>query len=252
MIRILLACLLFVGLHGQPAGAQTLSVITAGALKPLVVAMAPGFEARTGVKLQVSNDTAGAIVRRLQGGEAFDLAIVTSAGIDTLSASGKTDPGSARPIGKVGIGVAVKTGAALPALASVDDFKRAVVAARRIAYIDPGAGGSSGIYMKDLFGRLGLADVVQAKAVLVPGGLTAARLVSGEVDLAIQQASELMVVEGATLAGMLPEEIQNYTVYAGGIASTSRQKDAAAAFMAELVGPAAQGMMRQGGIQPAR
>lgn len=251
-MRILLACLLFVGLHGQPAGAQTLNVITAGALKPLVVAMAPGFEARSGLKLQVQNDTAGAIVRRLQGGESFDLAIVTAAGLETLAAAGKTDPGSAKPIGKVGIGVAVKSGAPLPALASVDDFKRAVVAARRIAYIDPGAGGSSGIYMKGLFDRLGLAEVVQAKAVLVPGGLTAARLVSGEVDLAVQQASELMMVPGATLAGMLPDAIQNYTVYSAGISSASRQKDAAAAFVAELMGPSAQGMMRQGGIQPVR
>lgn len=61
-----------------------------------------------------------------------------------------------------------------------------------------------------------------------------------------------MVVDGTTLAGMLPDEIQNYTVYAEGIASASRQKDAAAAFMAELEGPSAQGMMRQGGIRPAR
>ena len=252
MLRYLFAWLVLVLLHVQPACAQALQVVTAGALKPLVITVTPSFEAAAGVKVHVQTDTAGAIVRRIQAGEYFDLVIVTSTGLQALSDAGTTDPSTSKLIAKVGIGVAIRNGATPPALASVEDFKRAVVSARRIAYIDPAAGGSSGIYMKDLFNRLGLSEIVQAKAVLVPGGLTAARLVSGEVDLAIQQASELMVVDGAILVGMLPESIQNYTTYGYAIASNSRMRDVADAFAAALNRPTAAEVMRRVGIQPLR
>jgi molybdate transport system substrate-binding protein len=152
----------------------------------------------------------------------------------------------------VGIGVAVRQGAPLPPMADVEDFKRAVLGARKLAYIDPQAGGSSGIYLQGLFQRLGLADAVAAKAVLVPGGLTAMRIVSGEADLAVQQASELAIVDGVVLVGMLPEEIQNFTTYGWALARGSRVGDAAEVFVAALSRVAATGVLKEIGIEPPR
>jgi molybdate transport system substrate-binding protein len=121
-----------------------------------------------------------------------------------------------------------------------------------VAYIDPASGGSSGIYLDGLFQRLGIADAVKAKAVLVPGGLVAERLVTGEADLAVHQVSEILPVAGATLVGALPESIQNYTTYAGAVAADSAHADAARAFLAALTAPEAAATLRAKGMQPAR
>jgi molybdate transport system substrate-binding protein len=101
----------------------------------------------------------------------------------------------------------------LPDVSSVEQFRNALLQARKVAYIDPAAGGSSGIYLDGLFERWGIRDQVRAKAVLVPGGLVASRLMDGSADLAIHQISEIKAVPGAVLVGPLPAQIQNYTVY---------------------------------------
>lgn len=247
LLHVLFASLLFAVL---PAQAQTLQILTAGAFKQVVLDFIPAFEARTGLKVALQNDTAGALAKRIEGGEAFDLVFLPPAGLRALAAQGKVDAASIRPVARVGIGVAVKAGAMLPPLQTVDQFKVAVLAAHRVAYIDPAAGGSSGVYLDGLFGRLGLADAVRAKAVLVPGGFVAERVARNEADLAIHQVSEILPVAGVVLAGPLPEAIQNYTVYGGAIAAGTRQAEAAAAFIAAVRSAEAGERIRAKGMQP--
>lgn len=235
-----------------PAAAQTLKVLTAGAFKQVVLEFVPAFEARTGLKVEVANDTAGALVKRVQGGEAFDVLILPPGGLNALAKEGKVDAGGGVPVARVAIGVAVKAGAARPPLDTVEQFKEAVLKARKVAYIDPASGGSSGIYLDGLFQRLGIAEAVRAKAVLVPGGLVAERIASGEADLAIHQVSEILPVKGAELAGLLPESIQNYTTYAAGVAAGARQPDAARSFVALLSAPEAAAIVRAKGMMPPR
>jgi len=252
-MRLLSALLLpTLALTATLAQADTIKVLTTGAFKQVVVALVPAFEARTGHKVEVQNDTAGALARRIQGGESFDVLVLTPAGLKTLAAEGKVTAESVAPLAKVAIGVAVKAGAPRPALASVEDFKQAVLAARKVAYIDPAAGGSSGIYLDGLFQRMGIAEAVRAKAVLVPGGLVADKLVSGEADLAIHQISEILPVQGAQLVGPLPEAIQNYTTYAGAVSSSSSHPPAALAFLANLTGTEAAQTIRAKGMQPVQ
>ena len=154
------------------------------------------------------------------------------------------------PIAKVAIGVAVKAGTLRPPLETVEQFKEAVLKARKLAYIDPASGGSSGIYLDGLFQRLGIADAVRAKAVLVPGGLVAERIVTGEADLAIHQVSEILPVKGVELVGLLPEAIQNYTTYAGGISTKSPQAGPARSFIALLASPESVATIRAKGMLP--
>lgn len=234
------------------ARADTIKVLTTGAFKQVVVALVPAFEARTGHKVEVQNDTAGALAKRIAGGEGFDVLVLTPAGLKTLAAEGKVVPASVTPLAKVAIGVAVKAGAAQPPMGTVEDFRQAVLAARKVAYIDPAAGGSSGIYLDGLFQRMGIADAVRAKAVLVPGGLVADKLVKGEADLAIHQISEILPVQGAQLVAPLPEAIQNYTTYAGGASATSRHAQAAQAFLAALSGAEAAQTIRTKGMLPVQ
>lgn len=230
------------------ASAQALKVLSAGAIKPMVLAVAAEFEARTGTKVDVQNDTAGALLKRIQGGERFDLAILTDAGARRAAADGQA--ARAEALARVGIGMAVKRGAPLPPLADVEDFKRAILGARKLAYIDPQAGGSSGIYLQGLFQRLGLTDAVAAKAVLVPGGLTAQRILDGQADLAVQQASELAIVDGVVLVGMLPDAIQNFTTYAWALGRDSRAGDSADALAQALSQAAAAGRFKGIGMLP--
>ena len=229
--------------------AADIKVLTAGAFKPVVMALAPEFTRQTGHRLVIDNDTAGALSRRIAGGEHFDLVVLTDSAIGQLAQDGKLAPGASAPLGRVAIGVAVKRGAPLPDIASVATFQHALLGARAVAYIDPAAGGSSGVYLAQLFEKMGIGAQIKAKAVLVPGGLVAQRVVSGEADIALHQISEILLVPDAVLVGPIPAEIQNYTVYAGGVSVDARDRQAATALLAMLHGDAARSAMQVRGME---
>ena len=226
------------------AGAAELKVLTAGAFKPVVAALAPVFEGQTGHTVRIENDTAGALARRIGNGEAFDVVVLTPAAMEPLEQAGRVARGSSVRLARVAIGVAVKQGAPLPAIGSESALRQALLAARAVAYIDPAAGGSSGIYLAQLFQRMGIAAQIAPKAVLVPGGLVAQRLVSGEADLALHQISEILAVPGVTLVGPIPAEVQNYT-----LSATSTDPPAARAFLELLAGERAKAVLKDKGME---
>jgi molybdate transport system substrate-binding protein len=233
------------------ANAPPLKVLTAGALKPIVTAMVARFEAK-GAPVDVQNDTAGALTKRILGGAPCDVVILTEEALKTLAAKGAIAQKVPTPLAKVGIGVAVRTGTPLPDISTVDAFKLTVLAAPSVAYLDPAAGGSSGIYLVDLFKRLGIDKQVATKAVTVPGGLVADRLVDGQAGLAIHQISEILEVKGVTLVGPLPTAIQNYTVYAASPCAHSQDLTAASAFITMMAGPDAAVLFKSKGMEPVR
>jgi molybdate transport system substrate-binding protein len=245
---LLLAAVAFAG---SRAAAADIKVLTAGAFKQIVVALAPEFEKQTGHKLVIENETVGALVKKIEGGEAFDVTFLSPAAVDDLVKNGKVAAGSRVNIARVGVGVMVKEGAPKPDISSVDAFKRAVLAAKSVAYIDPASGGSSGIYVAKLFDQLGIADQVKPKAKLKQGGYVADLIVSGDAELGIHQISEIAPVKGVTLVGPLPKEIQNYTTYAAGIASSAKDKDGAAALVKFLFGPRTAEILKSKGMEPA-
>ncbi len=243
------ALLLLCAVLAADAAAADIKVLVAGAFKPVVVALVPAFEARTGHKVTVDNGTAGQLTRRIADGEAFDVAIITPPVIKELATSGKVQADTAANVARVGIGVAVKAGAPAPDIGTSEAFQRALLAARAVAYIDPAAGGSSGVYLSKLFETMGIAGAIRPKAVLVPGGLVAQRLVTGEADLAIHQISEILAVPGVTLVGPLPAAIQNYTVYAGAVSAQPVNGAAAREFMTALRGPEAAATLQAKGLE---
>jgi molybdate transport system substrate-binding protein len=249
-MRHILQCLMLVAcVTAGAAGAGELKVLTAGAFKPVVAALAPVFEAQSGLTVRIENDTAGALARRIGNGEAFDVVVLTPAALEQFEQGARVARGSTVRLARVAIGVAVKQGAPLPDIASESAFRQALLAARAVAYIDPAAGGSSGIYLTQLFQRMGIAAQIAPKAVLVPGGLVAQRLVSGEADLALHQISEILAVPGVTLVGPIPAAVQNYTVYAGGLSTTTPDLQAAQAFLNLLAGERAKGVLKDKGME---
>jgi molybdate transport system substrate-binding protein len=249
--RALFAGLLSAGLPtSMSSGAAELKVLTAGAFKEILLELAPGFETATGNKVALDNATAGVLMRRIEGGEAFDVAVLGPAAIDELIGKGKIAAGTRVALARVGVGVVVKAGAPKPDIATVDDFKRALLAAKSVAYIDPAAGGSSGIYVAKLLQQLGIADAVNAKAKLIQGGAVATHIADGEAELGLHQISEILPIKGVSLVGPLPAEIQNYTVYAGGIGAGAHDPAAARALLARLTGPDAAAVLKAKGMEP--
>jgi molybdate transport system substrate-binding protein len=238
---------------GAPRGAAAaeIKVLTAGAFKQVLLMLVPDFEKQTGHKVIVENDTVGALAKRIEGGEVFDLAVLTPAAVNDLSSKGKFVAGSRTNLGRVGVGVVVREGAPKPDISSVDAFKKALLAAKSVAYIDPAAGGSSGIYVAGLLDRLGVAAEVKPKAKLIPGGAVAEHIARGEAELGIHQISEILPVKGVTLVGPLPADIQNYTIYAAGLGAHGKESEAAKALLKTLSGPAAADVLKSKGMEPA-
>lgn len=232
----------------MPAAAAEVKVLTAGAMKQVVLALQPEFE-KQGHKLVVDNDTAGALLKRIEGGETFDLAVITPGVLDQLAAKGKISADSKKTLARVAIGVMVRPGAKVPDISSVDAFRRALMEAKTVAYIDPASGGSSGIYLDKLFEKWGIADQIRAKAKLKRGGYVADLLVSGDAELGIHQISEIVPVKEVVLVGPLPAEIQNYTTYAGAVSAFARDAPAAKAFLDLLAGPAGAAVFKEKGME---
>jgi molybdate transport system substrate-binding protein len=236
---------------GAPRGAAVaeVKVLSAGAFKQVLLALLPELEKQSGQKVVLDNDTVGALTKRIEEGESFDLAVLTPGALDGLAAKGKIVPGTSTKLARVGVGVVVKEGSPKPDISSVAAFKQALLAAKSIAYIDPAAGGSSGIYVAGLLDKLGIAAEVKGKSKLIHGGAVAEHIARGEAEFGIHQISEILPVKGITLVGPLPAEIQNYTVYAAGIGTQAQAPDAAKALLKVLSGPAVAAVLKSKGME---
>ena len=251
MRRALSIAAILAGILGYGTGTQAadIKVLTTGAMKEVVLAVVPAYENESGNKVVVSNDTAGAIVKRIEGGEGFDLCVLTPAAIKELSQKGKFAAGAGSNVARVGVGVVIKAGAPAPDISTVEAFKKALLAAKSVAYIDPAAGGSSGIYVAGLLDKLGIAGEIKPRAKLKKGGHVADLVASGEVELGLHQISEILAVKGVHLVGPLPAEIQNYTTYAAAVGAQAQYAEAAQALLKRLTGPEAEPVLKERGME---
>jgi molybdate transport system substrate-binding protein len=228
-----------------------IKVISGGAFKQVLNALAAQYQTASGNTLDLTYRTVGQHLQLIKSGEeSFDVAVLTPDAIDGLIKDGKVVAGSRADLAKTGVGVVVKAGAPLPDISSVDAFKRTLLAAKSVAYIDPAAGGSSGIYVGKLLERLGIAAAINAKAKLIHGGAVADHIADGEAEIGIHQISEILPVKGAVLVGPLPAEIQNFTVYAAGVGTAAKDSATASALVKFLAGPNAGPIIKAKGMEP--
>jgi molybdate transport system substrate-binding protein len=235
----------------QSAIGAEIKVLTTGAFKQVVVALVPEFEKATGHKVVVDNGTVGQLTKRVDGGETFDVLVLSPKGIEDNIKKGKIVAGSDAKLAKVGVGVMVKAGAPKPDISSVEAFKQALLKAGSVGYIDPASGGSSGIYVAGLLDKLGIASEIKPKAKLKQGGHVSELVVSGEAEIGIHQISEIVSEKGVTLVGPLPAAIQNYTTYAVGLGTGAGNAEAAKAFIRVLTGPSAAAVLKSKGMEGA-
>lgn len=178
---------------GSMATAAEVALLSASALHPAIDALIPDFEKSSGHKVTVAYGTAGAVAERVQKGEAVDIVLSSVPMIDRLQVQGKVVVGDRIIIAKVGVGAFVRKDAAKPDISSADAFKRAMLAARSIAYPDPAGGGASGIYVASLLERLGIAGEMKPKTKLSTLGTLYSSVANGDVEIGFNQVSEILV-----------------------------------------------------------
>jgi molybdate transport system substrate-binding protein len=233
------------------AAAVELHVLTAGAVQEGEKKLADEYRHMTGNRVTFISGTVGQIQERLKNREAADVIVVSKPAMEQLDRAGEIRPSASAVLGRIGIGVAAKEGSTIPDIGTSEKFKAAMLKARSITYMDPAAGASSGIATAKILRDLGIADEMAKKTKLTETGYSAERVASGEVELAIQNVSEILPVKGVRLAGPLPEPLQVYTVYSAGVASNSVNPKEAMDFIRFLIRKESAQAWQAAGVEPA-
>jgi molybdate transport system substrate-binding protein len=225
---------------------KPLKILSGGALRPLFRELVPHFERAHGAALEVEFQLSSALKRAIQDGAPFDIAILPRPELDDLVACGAIARDSAVDVARSIVGLVVRAGAPQPDIRSVEALRRALLAARSIAYSD----GPSGAYVAGLLATLGIATALAPKTKLTSGPV--AELVArGDAELGMQQIIAILPVAGAQLVGPLPAELQNVIIYAAGLSSHAADAQAASAFVTFMGGEQAKQLMRGNGLDPA-
>ena len=224
----------------------TLRVLSTLGLRGVMTEITP-LLTRRGLDFAASYGASNILLPRIAAGEPVDVAILTDAAIDDLTERGAIVAGSGRDLARSAIGIAVPAGAARPNIRTVEAFKDTVLAARSIAFSRSGA---SGLHFAGLIHQLGIEQEVMRKA-RVFDGVVGELAAKGEVEMAVQQVSELKLVDGIDIIGVLPDELQKLTVFSAGVFVRSARPAAAGLLIAALASPEAMGAMRRQGLEPA-
>jgi molybdate transport system substrate-binding protein len=234
------------------ASAAEVRVMISGGLTAAFNALVPEFEKTSGNKVLTAygpsmGTTVNAIPVRLERGEPADVLIMVGYALGDLIKNGKVVADSRVDLVKSPIGVAVKTGAPKPDISSADAVKRALLAAKTVAYSDS----ASGVYVStEMFAKLGIADAMKDKARKIPATPVGEIVAHGEAELGFQQIAELKPVQGIDIVGQLPPDLQKITVFSAGIATVSKEPDAGKALIKFLASPAARDVIVNSGLEP--
>ena len=249
--KLVLGCAAVLLLAGS-AGAAEVRVMISGGLTAAFNALVPEFERTTGNKVLTAygpsmGTTVNAIPVRLERGEPADVLIMVGYALGDLVKNGKVIADSRVDLVKSLIGVAVKAGAPKPDISSADALKRALLAAKSIAYSDS----ASGVYVStEMFAKLGITEEMKDKARKIPATPVGEIVAHGDAEIGFQQFSELMPVQGIDIVGPLPSELQKVTVFSAGIAAVSKEPEAGKALIKFLTSPAARAEIIRSGMEP--
>jgi molybdate transport system substrate-binding protein len=246
MFRIIVPALC---LLAGTAHAKDLKVLTGAGMSMPVKALAADFGARTGDAVTVTSDTAGGVQKRVEAGEKFDLVIATEQVMDALTRDGKVAATHNR-LAQMVAGIGARAGSPKPAIADETQVKATLLAARNITYVDPAAGGITGVFFLSQADKLGIGKEVRAKAVLQPNGTgVAAAVASGQAQYGVTLISEMLPNKGVTV-WPLPGALQMTTIYAAAITSNAENAMDAARLLDDLRGQRGREESLKAGLKP--
>jgi molybdate transport system substrate-binding protein len=231
-----------------PLPRPTLRGISSMATRQLLAELVAAYARQSDCAIAIESVGGVDAAKRIHAGESFDLVFLASDAIDKLIAAGHIDARSKVDLVHSGVAVAVRAGAPQPDIGSEHAVRQAVLAARSISY----STGPSGVALVKLFERWGIADTLRERLVQAPPGVPVGTLVArGEVELGFQQLSELIHVQGITVVGPLPQEIQITTTFSAGIGSASTQGPVARELLDFMSSAQTAEAKRRQGMEPA-
>jgi molybdate transport system substrate-binding protein len=236
------------GMSGLAVHAAEITVLTGQGVVSAVRDLAPAFERASGHKVIISYELGAALMNKVNSDAPLDIVTHYPDAVDDLAKKGKVLPGTRAVFARAGIGVAVKAGAPKPDIGSTEAFKRAMLAAKSVAYSRAGA---SGLYTAKLMERLGIADAMAPKTKLVDGVPVAEVVAKGEAEIGMQQINVILPVAGVDYVGPLPPGLQDYVVFAAGVLAVSKEPEAAKALVRFMSAPEAAPLISKSGMEPA-
>jgi molybdate transport system substrate-binding protein len=248
--RVLAGALLVATCAVAPAQAAELKLLAPAALQTVFNTVAGDFERASGHTLAIRYGTIGGIYQRVLDGEAADYVIGSTLIMPSLAEARRIDGATQVAFCRTGIGLVVPQGNAVPRMASVEDFKRALLDAKHVVYANPIGGGAAGVHVAVMIEQLGLADPIKAKTTFGKGGdVTEVSLAQGDGTVGMTQVSEILGKPGAVFVGPMPDALQNYTVFVGAVPTGGVPSAAVSAFVAFMKEPVVAAAIESRGMQ---
>jgi molybdate transport system substrate-binding protein len=227
--------------------ADTVRVLSTLALKGAVHSLAGHYQSSGGAHIDADFAPTLALLDRLRAGEAADVVILTREGLDEVAREGRVVAESCVDLARSYVGLAVKAGVRHPDISTEPALRATLLGARAVAYSRLGA---SGILFAKLIARMGIASEINGRAVIIPQGFTAERLVTGEADLAVQQISELKQIGGIEVVGPIPHALQTPAVFSAGRMAASPKADQSNRLLRYLASAEVAPVLRESGLDP--
>jgi len=241
--------LLFAAFGAAPAD-PPLHVLASNGVKAVIDELRPAAVRAVGRPLAIEYDTSSSVKKRIESGDAFEVAILTSDVIDDLANAGKISPANRTEIARCGIGVGVRAGAPKPDISTSDALKRTLLAAKSVTFAQDGA---SRVYILQMFDKLGITEAMKPKLVLEQGSNRAnARVADGSAEMIMTLVSEILPAKGVQLVGPLPSDVQRYVNFAAGISAANKDANAAKRLMKFLSSSAAGPALKSMGMERPR
>ncbi len=248
-MKYLLAAMLITSAVPAPSLAAEIKVLSAGAVEPGLHAFAQQVKRELGHDVKIQFNTAPQIAKRLAAGEVYDILISPPAVIEQATKDGKVAADTRVPVGRVGAGIIVRDGAAVPNIATVDALKQALLSADSVVYNTA----STGLYLDKLFEKFGILEQLKPKTTRYADGASVMEHVikgkGNEVGFGAITEIRLYEPKGLKLVGPLPAEVQNYTSYEAALMTGAAAAEAARAVLRQLARPDSKVVFSKAGVE---
>jgi len=232
-----------------PATAAEIKLVSSVGVKSVMDAVLPGFERTSGHKVTPIFGTAASLKTRIDGGEAFDVVVLSPAQVDDLIKQGKAS--SHTDLARAGTGVGIKTGATRPDISTDEKLKAFFLQVKSITHGDPAQAGFSTLYFLKTASTLGIAEVLKSKTKFTPASQGAVPVAKGESELGVGLMSEIIPVAGVQALPLKPDDPASSLFFAGALAVQAKDVNAARSLLAYLqTGAAKETLKAQGMTTP--
>jgi len=244
----LLAATLWFTARSLPAQGRPVRVFVSNGVKTVIDEVRPQAESAIGHPLALEFGTTATLKQRIEAGESFDAALLTTDAIADLVKDGKLASGSRADLARCGIGMGVRAGAVKPDIRTPEALKRTLQNAQSISFAEAGA---SRVYLEKMFDQFGIAAAMKAKTILTPSSVKSNELVrDGKAEYILTLVSEILPAPGVALVGPLPAAVQSYVSFAAGVSTKPADAAAGMAFIRFLKSPAAAPTYKAKGLDP--